>query len=173
MLITCSALSQTRRTVDLRIYRGDVTTVQFRYNGDLTGDSLTFVVKVNKDLSSPRLINKTTADTSGISVWYSAPYSTINVKLITQDTEDLTRTAYVYDLKKDTSTTLYDGAFTLYPAVQSRFDGTNLPGDGVRVTTVSLENAIYQGSVVIWDSTQAKYMPITLDSLVALINAMQ
>ena len=156
----------------ITVKRGDYKELTFKHNGNITGSDITFVVKLTKSFSSPRLIQKENDNVSEITTSYSAPYTNITVKLLQSDTQDLTSTKYYYDIVAD-STTIFDGEFRVQFDVQTPFDGTDLPEDGSRITTVSLDNGTIQDENIFWDTTSNKWKPagkILSDSQVMAIN---
>ena len=139
----------------------------FKNSGDYSAYTLLFVAKASQELSSPRLVQKTLAKT------YATPYTTMVCTLNVVDTEDLTADAsYYYDIVAygaDT-VTIRSGLLNIMSAVQTSFDGTNLPEDGTRVTTVSLENGTALNSVVVWDTTNAYWAPISFTTFQSYLN---
>jgi len=111
---------------DLDIYKGDSHTLYFEADGDVSSDSLMFVVKADRDDDTPRVITRrNTAGGGGdtqIKVIYSTK-STILVKLTQTNTEGLTAATYVYDLTVDSTTTLYTGYLKLRDEVSGSADG--------------------------------------------------
>ncbi len=145
LFLVCANFAQTLRDLDL--YKGDSHTISFEAPYDVSSDSLLFVVKADRDDSTPRVIAlRNTAgggSDSEIEVIYSA-VSTILVKLTQINTEGLTAALYVYDLTIDSTTTLYTGTLKLRDEVGGSADGvatrtpyytvaTNTPGYALSV----------------------------------------
>jgi hypothetical protein len=150
---------------DFTFYRGDYIKLTFQVNGNVTSYNLLFAIKLTKSFTSPRLIQKTNAIASQISATYTAPFTKIDVYLLPEDTRDLTSKVYYYDLVKinpaysTDETTLFTGEFKNDADVITPFDGTALPTDGTRITTVSVDNGIVQDEMIYWDTTSHRWKP--------------
>ena len=135
---------------------GRTKALEFKVPGNYTSYTLLFVAKADTSISSDRLIQKT------LSKSYSAPYTALTCTLYVTDTQDLTTNAsYVYDITAygaDT-VTVKQGQLNISSAVQTSFDGTNLPEDGTRVTTVSMDNGTVQDEMIYWDLTNHRWQP--------------
>ena len=142
----------------ITIKRGDYKEFIFRHTGNVGSSDITFVVKLTKSFSSPRLIQKANNDPTEISAIYSSPYTYIRVKLLQRDTRDFTASKYFYDIVAD-STTIFDGELRVNPDVQTPFDGTDLPENATRITTVSLANGSLQNEYAKWDTTLKAWVP--------------
>lgn len=118
---------------DFNALRGDSKTLSFSYAGDITAQSLSFVVKADKGLTSSRLIQKLNSVAGGsvseIKTTYDddAQSTEIEVYLEAEDTQDLTNKILVYDLLLGSANTIYMGNLYLEGDVQTPYDGTNLP----------------------------------------------
>jgi hypothetical protein len=136
----------------------------FKNSGNYNDYTLLFVAE-NSD--GERVIQKT------LSKVYAGPYTTMVCTLYVSDTEDLTTDAsYPYDIVAygaDT-VTVRSGLLNIMTPVQTSFDGTNLPSGGERVTTVSLENGTTLNSVVVWDTTNDYWAPMSFASFESLLN---
>jgi len=156
----------------ITIKRGDYKEFIFRHTGNVGSSDITFVVKLTKSFSSPRLIQKANNDTTEISAIYSSPYTYIRVKLLQRDTRDFTASKYFYDIVAD-STTIFDGELRVNPDVQTPFDGATPPTSGTRfyVAGTFIDSTVADGSVFTWDSTNRTLSTISLDSLGSLIGS--
>ena len=140
-------LSQTYR--DLDIYKGDSHVISFEAGGDVSSDSLLFVVKADRLDATARVITRRNTTGGGsdseIEVIYSTK-STILVKLTQINTEGLTPAVYVYDLTVDSTTTLYTGTFKLRDEVSGSADGvaTTTP-----YYTIAIDIPTYSPSLII------------------------
>lgn len=165
---------------DVTVYRGDSSRIEFKANGNITAKGITFVVKLTKSFSSPRLIQKKNSIAGGssaeITSTFTAPQTKVSVILGPDDTQDLTGATYYYDIVAadagvlESYLTFNYGIFKVIQDVQTPFDGTDLPEDATRITTVSLDNGNNNYDILIWDSTLVKYKPISIDSLRILVN---
>jgi len=165
---------------DISVYRGDSTRIEFKASGNITAKGITFVVKLTKSFSSPRLIQKKNTIAGGSSfeiiTSYSAPQTKVTVILGPDDTQDLTGTTYYYDIVAadagalESYSTFNYGIFKIIQDIQTPFDGTALPNDGTRITTVSLANATSLYSTIVWDTTGKYYYPISLNDFKTLLN---
>ena len=165
---------------DVSVYRGDSTRIEFKTNGNITAKGITFVVKLTKSFSSPRLIQKKNTIAGGSSseiiTSYSAPHTKVTVNLGPDDTQDLTGATYYYDIVAadagalESYSTFNYGIFKVISDVQTPFDGTNLPGSGVRIGTIAIENASSHNSVILWDTTQSYWKPLGLNDFESLLN---
>lgn len=158
-----------RYDYDVTVKRGDYKELTFKQKGDVTAKILSFVIKLNTDISSDRLVWKRNTiaggDTNQVIATYSSPYTTIKVKLYNEDTGDLTAKVYAYDLiyiePTDSSkeVTMFQGKFNCPYDVQTRFDGVNLADNGTRYTTIVLPNGTLQGEYAWWDTTAKVWKP--------------
>lgn len=148
------------------VKRGDYRELTFRHTGNVTSSDITFVVKLTKSFSSPRLIQKQNDDTTEISTTYSAPYTTIKVKLLKSDTQDLTSQKYFYDLVAD-STTIFDGEFRNIFDVQTPFDGVDPPTSGTRffVAGTFVDSTVADSSLFRYDETTHSIVPIAKEDV--------
>ena len=156
LLLQIGLFAQLNNT-NFNIMRGDATTLTFASKYNLTGDSLIFVVKASKDITAVRLIQKTSYDNQ-ITI-STGTKSFLYIKLLSDDTDDLTLAKYYYDItriKDGDTTTIFIGELNLQPDVGTPFDGTDITG---RVTTVSLANGTLQDEIIVWDTTQSKWIP--------------
>lgn len=155
----------------ITIKRGDYKEFVFKHNGNVSSSDISFVVKLTKSFSSPRLIQKDNSDTTQISTIYSSPFTYIKVKLLQMDTRDFTASKYFYDIVAD-STTIFDGEFRVNFDVQTPFDGTTPPTSGVRfyVAGTFIDTTVSDGSVFVWDSTAQTLSAISKDSLWEFLN---
>jgi hypothetical protein len=179
LLLSSHAFPQ-RYDYDLTVKRGDYKELVFKHKGDVTAKILSFVVKLTKDQSSNRLVFKRNTiaggDTNQISASYTSPNTTITVKILSSDTWDLNAKLYYYDLvsieptDSNKEVTLFDGKFNIPWEVQGPFDGTDLPDNATRITTVSLANATSLYSTIVWDTTGKYYYPISLNDFKNLLN---
>lgn len=154
---------------DVTVYRGDSTYIEFKATGNISAKGITFVVKLTRSFSSPRLIQKRNeiagGSSSEITASFSAPYTKVRVLLTPNDTQDLTGTIYYYDIiAADVSNlanyfTFSYGKFNLVHDVQTPFDGTDLPENATRITTVSLANGSLQNEYAKWDTTLKAWVP--------------
>ena len=157
MFLVCANYAQTSKDID--IYKGDSHTISFEAPYDVSSDSLLFVVKADRDDSTPRVIAlRNTAgggSDSEIEVIYSA-VSTILVKLTQINTEGLTAALYVYDLTIDSTTTLYTGTLKLRDEVGGSADGvaTRTPYYTIAIDT---PNATY--SLPVGDDSDNTWTP--------------
>lgn len=142
---------------NFNVMRGDATTLTFASKYNLSSDTLIFVVKASKDITAVRLIQKTTYDNQ-ITV-STGTKSFLYIKLLSDDTDDLTLAKYFYDItriKNGDTTTIFIGEINLQPDIGTPYDGTDITG---RVTTVSLANGTIQDEIIVWDTTQNKWIP--------------
>lgn len=154
---------------DVTVYRGDSTRIEFRANGNITTKGIVFVVKLTKAFTSPRLIQKKNLIAGGsaaeIIATFSAPQTKVTVILGPDDTQDLTGATYYYDIVAADAgaltsySTFNYGIFKVIQDVQTPFDGTALPEDGTRITTVSLANGTLQNESIAWDTTLNQWVP--------------
>lgn len=146
----------------ITIKRGDYKEFVFRHTGNVTASDITFVVKLTKSFSSPRLIQKANDDTTEISTIYTSPYTYIRVKLLQSDTRDFTSAKYFYDIVAD-STTIFDGELRVQQDVQTPFDGTTPPTSGVRfyVAGTFIDSTVTDSSLFRYDSTTNTIKPIS------------
>lgn len=175
LLLQVGLFAQLNNT-NFNIMRGDATTLTFASKYNLTGDSLIFVVKASKDITAVRLIQKTSYDNQ-ITI-STGTKSFLYIKLLSDDTDDLTLAKYYYDItriKDGDTTTIFIGELNLQPDIGTPFDGTDVTG---RVTTVSLDNGTIQDEIIVWDTTLSKYKPagkvltdVQKDSIQAMIDA--
>lgn len=166
ILFSTYAFSQASvtRENNITMTRGDSVVCTLKVIGDKSDHALSFAVKEGTAFTDPRLIQKDTSD--GISLSYSSPYTYILVTIKPEDTQDLTAKYYYYDVYDSTTQqTIVNAYLTIKSDVQTPFDGTDLPEDATRITTVSLDNGTTQGGVVAWDTTETRYNTIPIDSL--------
>ena len=143
--------------------RGDYKEFTFKHTGNVTASDISFVVKLTKSFSSPRLVQKQNDDTTEISTTYTSPYTYIKVKLLQSDTRDLTSLKYFYDIVAD-STTIFDGELRINQDVQTPFDGTDPPTERFFVAGSFVTNANH-GDLFSYDSTTHTIQPISKDSV--------
>ena len=137
-------------TYNKQIVRGDKAEITWTYSSDISSYEIIFVVKASRDAAagefSNRLIQKKNTVAGGSDSQLTAVYSTqttITVKLLPEDTQDLQAKTYYYDIIKrdhaDTtdSRTIFSGNFTLIADVQTPFDGLDLPLNATRVIPIS------------------------------------
>jgi hypothetical protein len=67
-------------------------------------------------------------------------------------------------------TTLFTGEFKNDADVITPFDGTALPTDGTRITTVSLDNGTAPGDIAVWDTSLTRWQPVSRDSIWSFLN---
>ncbi|MGV8131610.1 MAG: right-handed parallel beta-helix repeat-containing protein, partial [Candidatus Pacearchaeota archaeon] len=154
-------------TQNVYVVRGDTKTLTFSYSGDITETDIQFIVKTGVDFSDPRVIQKTyDPDIEGteITVTYSAPYTHISVNILGEDTEDLSGYSFYYDITSNT-TTIFQGDFKLWYDLSTPYDGTLLPGSGIRISTLALQNGTTTGDLIAWDNDLGRWVPNRIDSI--------
>lgn len=133
------------------IYRGDSKTFTFLISGDYTAKALSFVVKKDISVLTPRLIEKNSSDGS-ILMSYSNLKTNITVSLIKSETWGLTAGNYVFDIEatdpanSNYTETITRGAFTIIGDVKTPYDGTNLIQNAKRyipVDTTGMREGYY------------------------------
>lgn len=166
-LLTIQVLPQFTRK-DISIIRGDYQLLYFEYSGDITEDSLTFVVKADTSISLPRLINKTT---SQMIVVYNGRNTILTIILNQEDTQDLQRKQYWYDITAD-SQTIFQGKVTLMYDVQTPFDGTDLPDNGSRfyVAGTFVDSTVADSTLFRYDETTHSIVPIAKEDVWQFLN---
>ena len=161
------------------MYRGDKHTFEFsNLPYDLTSEKITFVVKANYGSVYPRLIYKRNnvagGDSSQIYVSYKKPYSKIYVTIKPNDTEDLVKNKYVFDIVRTSATdstntnTLFVGNLNLKNVVSTPWDGVDLSDSG-RVFAV-LSEGKYKNDFAVWDSAVGLWVRISVDSVIELLS---
>lgn len=159
-ILVSMAYSQTVQNV--YVVRGDTKQLVFNYSGNIASTAITFIAKTGPNFIDPRIIQKKNTAAGGddtqITAVYNAPYTTIRVFIDPEDTEDLSGYSFYYDITS-ASTTVFRGDFKLWYDVSTPYDGTLLPGSGVRITTVALENGENDGDIPIWDEGLGRYIP--------------
>lgn len=161
LLLSAVSFAQIYERKNIEVVRANDRTLIFTYNEDLSNDTLLFVVKATRSISSPRLIQKESTDITEMKISYFANVSMIEIYLQSQDTEDRDTARHWYDITRvhnGDSTTLFLGWFDIWSNVATRFDGTNLPG-GVRITTVALDNGTVNNELITWDDQEGKWKP--------------
>lgn len=129
------------KTIDLRVYRGNKKNLTIEVEGDHSLRNLSFVVKADRELTSNRLITKTTE----ILASYLNDKTQITIPLDAIDTQDLLAGKYHYDLDSTDSSnpsdteTVAGGKFNIEADVQTPFDGTDLPFEAKRYMPVFAE----------------------------------
>ena len=115
-------------------HRGDEEEIKFNFPGDVSAHSLKFVVKKDRELTSSRLVEIDSSNTSKFNLTYDSSKGVTKI-IITpapEDTQDLTDD-YVYDIYDYTALkTLIDGVLYIQADVQTPFDGMALPGSAER-----------------------------------------
>lgn len=162
IIFTSFLLSQPT-TQNVYVVRGDVKSLTFSYSGDITETDIQFIVKTGTEFSDPRVIQKTyDPDIEGtqITVSYSAPYTFITVNILAEDTEDLSGYSFYYDMTSDV-TTIFQGDFKLWYDISTPYDGTLLPGSGVRIASYTLQNGSVTGDLITWDNDLGVWEPTT------------
>lgn len=123
------------------IRRGDDVDLTFVLDGDYSSDVFSFVVKVDKTLTTPRQIEKSSSDVSELERSYSPALdkTTITVHILQSDTQGLSTLDYYYDLYNDTDNeTPVHGRFFILADVQSPYDAGTAPSeDSLAVTFLS------------------------------------
>ena len=98
-MISTDVFSQYKRENKI-VIRGDDQKMYFNYNEDLRSDTLTFVVKADTSITSPRLIQKISTNTAELKTRYLANQTYITIVLQAYDTGDLNAGRYWYDIKR-------------------------------------------------------------------------
>lgn len=174
LLFGSLSFAQLYERKNIEVIRANDRTLLFNYKGDLSNDTLQFVVKATRSITSPRLVQKISTNESQLKVNYYAGVSLIEVYLQAEDTEDRDTTRHWYDITRvnngDTST-LFLGWFDIWSNVATRFDGTNLASDGTRfyVAGAFIDTTVADGSFFVWDSTNQTINKISKDSLASLL----
>lgn len=109
---------------DKSVYRGDAKILSWILNGDYSSKSFNFVVKEDKEFSSPRLIDITNTD---ITKTYNAGIdkTTLSILILSSHTQSWNESNFVYDLLNETDNeTVYEGNFLIQLDVQTPFDNT-------------------------------------------------
>lgn len=155
ILTTCLLLFASMLQAQDNIYMtaGRTKVLTWKHPGNWTGYTLLFVAE---NSAGERVINKT------LSSSYASPYTTMTCTLYVSDTEDFTTDAsYPYDVAAYGADTVQikQGYLNMLSPVQTSFDGTNLPTDGTRITTVSLDNGTIQDEIAVWDTATDKWKP--------------
>ena len=156
---------------NVKMTRGDNVTLRFADRISHTGYRTVFVAKASAVLGSPRIIEKT--DTSGITILSTSSLRTVfTVQLDPEDTQDLTIPKMYYDitvtLLSDTTLThtIFTGMIDFQTDYQTPYDGYDLSFEGIRLF---LDEGSSNHSIIMWDSLQSKYKPISLDSVARLV----
>jgi hypothetical protein len=156
LLLSAVSFAQIYERKNIEVVRANDRTLIFTYNEDLSNDTLLFVVKATRSLSSPRLIQKESTDITEMKTSYFANVSMIEIYLQSQDTEDRDTARHWYDITRvhnGDSTTLFLGWFDIWSNVATRFDGTNLATDGSRfyVAGAFVDSTTADSSLFMWD----------------------
>ena len=172
LLISTAVFSQYKRENKI-VIRGDDQKLYFNYNEDLRSDTLTFVVKADTSISSPRLIQKISTNTAELKTRYLANQTYITIVLQSYDTGDLNAGRYWYDIKRkhnDDTTTIFMGWFDLWSAVGTPFDGTALPG-GTRFYTAGafIDSTTQDSSLFMWDEATQSIVTVPYQSYIGAI----
>lgn len=175
LLFGSLSFAQLYERKNIEVIRANDRTLLFNYKGDLSNDTLQFVVKATRSITSPRLVQKISTNESQLKVNYYAGVSLIEVYLQAEDTEDRDTTRHWYDITRvnngDTST-LFLGWFDIWSNVATRFDGTNLASDGTRfyVAGTFIDSTVADRSVFIWDSTNQRLSSVSKSELANLLD---
>ena len=172
LLISTAVFSQYKRENKI-VIRGDDQKLYFNYNEDLRSDTLTFVVKADTSITSPRLIQKISTNTAELKTRYLANQTYITIVLQAYDTGDLNAGRYWYDIKRkhnDDTTTIFMGWFDLWSAVGTPFDGTALPG-GTRFYTAGafIDSTTQDSSLFMWDEATQSIVTVPYQSYIGAI----
>ena len=128
-----------QKRLDINWYAGVEDIITYDIPGDQSQRVHSFVIKADKNDTSNRLVQKTST-LGQITAVYS-PISlktTITINLSKEDTFDLGGKTYYWDHRCDSATDSSDtkvpirGNFVIEAAVQTPFDGTNLPSEATR-----------------------------------------
>lgn len=130
------------------IIRGDRTDLTITISGDYHAYKLLFGVKSDKLTTTSRLIQKKNVLAGGadaqLTATYTAPNTTVTIKLLPEDDWDFTNTKYYYDLNATSTTdstnvhTLIIGEIAIRQDVITDFDGTDLPSAAERYYPITV-----------------------------------
>lgn len=132
-----------QKRLDINWYAGVADTVVYYLSGDQTARKHSFVVKADKEETSDRLIEKT-SDAGEISATYEGGKTKIEITLLKEDTYDLGGNNYYWDHRSNSETDETDtkvpvrGNFNVEGAVQTPYDGANLPSAAARYALIDL-----------------------------------
>ena len=173
LLISTAVFSQYKRENKI-VIRGDDQKLYFNYNEDLRSDTLTFVVKADTSITSPRLIQKISTNTAELKIRYLANQTYITIVLQAYDTGDLNAGRYWYDIKRKHNgytTTIFMGQFDLWSAVATPFDGTTLPTSGTRfyVAGTFVDSTTRDSSLFMWNEATQSIVTIPYQDYVGAI----
>ncbi|MFZ5986915.1 MAG: hypothetical protein ACOYWZ_07310 [Bacillota bacterium] len=146
---------------NFEVYRGDKTTLTIDVTDDLSGKSLLFAAKQSKDLTAPRLVEKTPAYNNG----------KIIIIIDAYDLADITDSSLYYDIVNQTDNiTIATGKITLIGDVVTPFDGFALPTDAARVLNIDATNFAENDMFIVKNiSGQKQIVAITIQQLKTLL----
>jgi predicted outer membrane protein len=141
-----------RKRLDIDWYAGVEDVIVYNLPGDHSRRDHSFVIKADKAETSTRLVEKTSA-ASQISASYdtSTLQTTITITLLKEDTFDLGGGTYYWDHRSVSASDVNDtkvpirGNFNIEAAIQTPYDGTNLPSSATRY--IPIPEAIIDGAV--------------------------
>jgi hypothetical protein len=84
--------------IDITLYRRQATELIYRIPANLTGYTVYFVVKQDKEPGSNKIIEKVSTNSEQIIYGYEYPYTYLTVKIVSADTESLVNERFYYEL---------------------------------------------------------------------------
>ena len=163
-----------QKRLDINWYAGVDDTITFDITGDQSQRVLSFVIKADKNDTSNRLVQKTSSLNQISAVYSPATLKTsISINLLKEDTFDLGGKTYYWDLRSDSATDPADtkvpirGNFNIEAAIQTPFDGTNLPSQAIRYIPIpdtildgyipkrNFSNPNYFDSILVYEKSES------------------
>ncbi|MBI1939190.1 MAG: hypothetical protein HYS25_13860 [Ignavibacteriales bacterium] len=144
LLLITEIFAQNR--FDITVYRGDYKQIALpNVSGNHSARNLFFTVKESFDITSSRLIEKTSPT---VTATYNTVTNKTSITLLVSrsDTWDLSAKTYFWDLESQSAidtndvVTLLKGNFIVTADVRTPFDNTNLPADANRYLPVFADN---------------------------------
>lgn len=169
-------------TADYEIYRGVKTTITMVVPGAWNTYELTFVAKQDRNISSPRVIEKKNLLAGGgdneMLVTYADGKTAIVITLEEADTNDLVLTSLqydidAYDIVAERDTPIANGEIFINHDVKTPFDGVSLPATAIRVASIFATDGEVGNIIQIQLNSQGKkvFRFITLANLKQQLNS--